>query len=71
MRKLIMLDSNLVLNNFLKRFYFYVYMCECLAVYVCTVCMTGASGGQMRTLDPLELELWKVVSPQVGAWYSA
>lgn len=42
MRKLIMLDSNLVLNNFLKRFYFYVYMCECLAVYVCTMCMTGA-----------------------------
>jgi hypothetical protein len=33
----------------------------CLNVSLCTVYMPGTLGGQKRTLDPLELELQKVV----------
>ena len=37
-----------------------------LYVYMCTLGMLGAQGGQNKALDPLKLELWKVVSHYVG-----
>lgn len=33
-------------------------------MHVCS----GACGGQKRTLDPLELQLWADASHQVGSW---
>ena len=34
----------------------------CLYVWMCTICIPNACGGQRRASDPLELELQKVVS---------
>ena len=43
-------------------------MYECYAsMYVCTLHVCSASGGQKRTSDPLELELQMFVSCHVGA----
>lgn len=36
-------------------------------VWICTMCMPGASGDQKRALDPLGLELQMVMSHPVGA----
>lgn len=48
-------------SNFKYLLNFYVYVCvpECMSVY--QVC-AGAQGGQIRTLDPLNLELKMIVS---------
>jgi hypothetical protein len=42
-----------VLKDFLKRFYFYLCICE----YVCAHLCEGAHRNQDSELDPLELEL--------------
>jgi hypothetical protein len=39
----------------------------CLHVYLCTMYVPGAQGGQKRALDSLELKLQTVVSHSVGA----
>lgn len=36
----------------------------CVWVYVCGYMCVWVYGGQRRMSDPLELELWAVVSPQ-------
>lgn len=42
-----------------------------LHVYLCTMCVSSALGGQKRTLEPLELQLQKAESPQwVLEWNS-
>ena len=38
-----------------------------LHVYMHTMCMSSACSDQKRVLGPLEVEVWKVVSHQVGA----
>lgn len=43
-------------------------MCECLAyIYVYASHGWGTYGGQKRSLNPLELELWVVISHHMGA----
>ena len=53
-------------------FLFYLYEClpACMSVHcVCVpgMCVPGAHRGQKRASDPLELELWMVISNDVGA----
>lgn len=39
----------------------------CICIYVCSMCMSGASGGQRRMSDPLKSKLWVCVSYHVDA----
>lgn len=38
-----------------------------LSVCLCTICMLDAHIGQKKAWDPIEVELWLVVSYYVGA----
>lgn len=44
-----------------------MYMSLCLNVYLCTVCVAGARGGQKRTLNLLRLELETAASWRDGS----
>lgn len=43
------------------------YCVFCLHVCICTTCVPGASSGQKRVSDPVELELQMLVSYHVGS----
>lgn len=50
--------------------YLFYFMCMSVLpvyMYVSTMSMSDARGGQKKELDPLELELWRIVSYRVGA----
>lgn len=52
----------------LKKKFRFIFMCECFAyVYICTRCKPGDHGNQKKASDPLERELYVVVSCCVGA----
>lgn len=58
---------NLTLRNL---FLFQIVLCMwtfCLFVYMCTMCVPSAQGGQKRVLDTLGLELCVIVSYYVDA----
>ena len=57
--------SRFLLKNLLK---FSVFECFADILCLCTMCMPGSQGAQERMLDPLELELQKVIGYHVGAW---
>lgn len=42
--------------------YFILCVSVCLCEYLCTTCTTSAHGGQKRAMDPLELELQKLLN---------
>lgn len=44
-----------------------MYVCVCLHVYVCTMCVPDAHGDQKRALDPLELD-YSSCEPTCGSW---
>lgn len=49
--------------------YFKIFMCMNLFLMVCmqTTCISGTLRGQKRSPDPMQLELWVVLSSFVGA----
>lgn len=50
--------------------YLFYFMCMSVLpvyMYVCTMSVSDAHGGQKKELDTLKLELWRVVSYHVGA----
>lgn len=57
--------------------FFKNFMCMhvCLHLCMCTMCMLGTCRGQKRPLDPLDLELWMLLSHHVETgnrtWSSA
>lgn len=63
-------SASLKSNSILRSIYFCV--CEHLACMNVSalLCMPIAQGGQMSTLDPLELELCCVWGPPCGSWDS-
>lgn len=46
-------------------FFFLIFANLLTCVSMCTVCVPGDQGGQRRVSDPLEVELWMVVT---GYW---
>lgn len=60
------MESQDSIFSFLKIFKF-LFKCVCVSVWVYATMCVGAHGDQKRKKDPLELELWKVVSHHVGA----
>lgn len=55
-----------LLRMFSKDLFILCLLMFCLHVCMCTVWVPGARGGQKAT-DPLELELWVIVSRYVGS----
>lgn len=55
-------------DSFFQFFYYFIFCIWvfCLYVCLCNTCMSGASRGQRRELDALELDLQVVVSNSVG-----
>jgi hypothetical protein len=68
------LSSTSIYSNIFYYFIYFQYLCVWafahMYVYVPTICLLGACEGQKRPPDPLEVEIWMVVSHHIssGNW---
>lgn len=71
---LVFTEPNIVLRTSRTEFFFKVYFCfilyrwvsTCMFIHVLHVCLVSI-GGQKRGLDPLKLELQRIVACRMGA----